>query len=176
VWHRAFVDLPDRTLRSGNWAAGALAIGLGIVPVILGLTTLARPREDWTPALRAFVGVFGASIVAFWLYTATKATYLSTVFAIRVEERNMIYLSPLVAVAFAVWLDRPRLRLWALAASGAIVGWLIYSTPYQLSIRPYSDAPGLSALTWMNRRYHWDDAHVRRVLFVLLALALVLGV
>src|SRR5205085_4020711 len=130
----------------GNWAAGSLTIGLGVLPVVVGLTVLARPREPRTPAFRAFVGLFGASIALFWLYTAIKAAYLSTVFATRIEERNMIYLTPLVAVAFAVFLDRPRVRLWALALSGAIVGYLVASTPYQLSIRPYSVAPGLSVL------------------------------
>ena len=134
---------------------------------------LARPRdEERTPAFRAFVGLFGASIAMFWLYTAIKAAYLSTVFATRVEERNMIYLIPLVAVAFAVFLDRPRVRLWALAASGAIVGYLLVSTPYQLSIRPYSDAPGLSVLGWANRQYRWADADVQKALLGALAFSL----
>ena len=85
----------------------------------------------------------------------------------------MIYLIPLIAVAFAVFVDRPRVRLWALAASGAIVGYLLVATPYQLSIRPYSDAPGLSVLGWANRNYRWADTDVRKALLGALAFSLV---
>jgi dolichyl-phosphate-mannose-protein mannosyltransferase len=175
-WDVGVHELGDRMVRYGNWAAGALAIGVGVLPVVIGLTTLARPREPRTPAFRAFVGLFGASIACFWLYTAIKAAYLSTVFAVRVEERNMIYLIPLISVGFAVFVDRPRVRLWALAASGAIVGYLLVSTPYQLSIRPYSDAPGLSVLGWANRQYRWADPDVQKALLGALAFSLVFGV
>ena len=174
-WHVAVHQLGDRMVRYGNWAAGALTIGIGVLPVVLGLTTVARPREPRTPAFRAFVGLFGASIVLFWLYTAIKAAYLSTTFAIRVEERNLIYLIPLIAVAFAVFVDRPRVRLWALAASGSIVGYLLVATPYQLSIRPYSDAPGLSVAAWASRQYRWVDADVQRALLGALAFSLLFG-
>jgi hypothetical protein len=136
---------------------------------------LARPREPRTPAFRAFVGLFAASLAVFWLYTGIKAAYLSTVFATRVEERNMIYLIPLVAVAFAVFLDSPRVRPWALAVSGALVGYLLVVTPYQLSIRPYSDAPGLSVLGWANVHYHWGDTDVQKALLGALAFSLVFG-
>ena len=67
-----------------------------------------------------------APSIGFGLYTAVKASYLSTTFAIRVEERNLIYLSPIVFVVAARWLlprarprrcrspSRPRRRLPAL--------------------------------------------------------------
>ena len=45
--------------------------------------------------------MLGCSLVAFGLYTAAKAAYLSTVFATRVEERNLIYLCPLLFIATA---------------------------------------------------------------------------
>ena len=146
-WHVALVELPQRTVRYGVWAGGALTIGLAVLPVVAGLTTLARPRDEArTPAQRAFVGVFGSALVAFCFYTAAKAAYLSTVFAVLVEERNLIYLTPVLAVAFAVWLDRPRVNLVVLGLSGAAVGYLISATPYQLSLHPYAEAPGLAVL------------------------------
>jgi hypothetical protein len=172
--HLAFVELPHRTLRYGVWAAGAFAIGLGVLPVVAGLTTLVRPGAPRTPASRAFVGLFASAIVAFCLYAAVKATYLSTVFAIRVEERNLFYLVPLVAVAFAVWLDRPRVNLFVLAVVGAAVGYLLAATPYQLGQRPYSDAPGLAALTWLNRTFRWNDGQIRTALYCALGVSLLL--
>lgn len=141
-----------RMLTLGLWAAGALTIGLGVLPVVAGVTALFRPAgERRTPAERAFTSVFVASVIGFGFYTAVKAAYLSTVFATRVEERNLIYLSPLLLVATALWLDRPRVRLPALAATAAFVAYLIASTPYQLDSRFYSDAPGLAILSSASR-------------------------
>ncbi len=54
----------------------------------------ARSRRART-ALACLRRCSSASILTFGLYTAVKASYLSTIFAIRVEERNLIYLSPL---------------------------------------------------------------------------------
>ncbi len=50
-------------------------------------------RED-----RVLFGVFVGLTTGFVLYTAVKASFLATTFAIRVEERNLIYLSPIVFV------------------------------------------------------------------------------
>ena len=41
-----------------------------------------------------------------------------------------------------MWLERPRVRWWALAASAAFVLYLIVSTPYKMEFHFYSDAPG----------------------------------
>src|SRR5207247_4042923 len=80
-----------RMIEYGLWAAGALTIGLGVLPVVGGLAALFRPRsERRTPEVRAFVAVAVAGIVCFGVYTAVKAAYLSTIFATRVEERNLI--------------------------------------------------------------------------------------
>ena len=127
----------------GTWAAGGLAVGVGMLPLIGGIASLVRPRgEPRDPSRTAFTIVAASALASFGWYTAIKGAYLSTVFSTLIVERNLIYLDPILAVAFAVFVDRPRVRLSALAVSGAVVGYLIASTPYQLSIRPYSDAPG----------------------------------
>ena len=89
--------------------------------------------------LGAFRSVFLASLVCFGLYTAVKATYLSTVFATRIEERNLIYLAPLFFVGTAIWLERPRVRWLTLACATGFVAYLVVSTPYQLEFHLYSD-------------------------------------
>ena len=93
-----------RMFTYGLWAVGALTIGVGVCPVFVALAwALGGPVE--TREERALLGLFVGAIVGFGLYTAVKASYLATTFATRVEERNLIYLSPIVFVAAARWAD-----------------------------------------------------------------------
>lgn len=163
-----------RMIVYGLWAAGAFAIGLGLLPVV-ALAGLVRPRgERWTRELKAFVAVTAASIVAFGLYTAAKASYISTVFSTLIEERNLIYLAPLLFVATALALERGRLRVWAVAGTAGFVLYVILTTPYQLSLRPYSDALGLSILQMANRDLGFDDGDVKVLLVVVLVVSVAL--
>ncbi len=99
-----------------GWAAGTLAIGIGVVPLAAGLASLFRARgETSTRELRAFRSIVVAALISFGLYTAIKAAFLSTEFATRVEERNLIYIAPLLFVGTALLLDRRRSNVWALA-------------------------------------------------------------
>lgn len=151
TWERATGDYKGRMIEYGLWAGGALTIGIGIVPVIVGLAMLARPRgEVRTPEHVAFRALLGVSILFIGLYTAAKAAHLSTVFGTRVAERNLIYLVPLLFVATAVWLERPRLRGWALTLSAAAVLVMLVTTPIILEF-PYFEAPGYSILVAGNR-------------------------
>ena len=176
TWSISSGHYPDRMLDYGIWAAGALVVGLGVIPVVAGLAALFRPRDEpRTPELRAFTAVFLAAIVCFGLYTANKAAYLSTVFATRVEERNLLYLGPLVFVAMALWIDRPRLRLVPLAAAAAFVAYLIVALKigagYGIDVRFYSDAPGLAIVELANR----DLAFTKEIAMWVLLGALAVG-
>lgn len=163
-----------RMIVYGLWAAGALAIGLGLLPVV-ALASLVRPRgEQLTRELKAFVAVTAASVIAFGLYTAAKASFVSTVFSTLVEERNLIYLSPLLMVATALALERGRLRLWAVAASAGFVLYVILTTPYQLDLWPYSDALGLAIVQMANRDLAFNDGDVKTLLVVVLAVSIAL--
>jgi hypothetical protein len=165
--HRMFVF--------GIWAAGALTIGLGILPVIAGLASLFRRRgERRSPELRAFTALAWASIIGFGAYTAIKASYLSTVFATRVEERNLIYVAPLLLVGTAVWLDRPRLRPLGLVVGGAFALYAILHTPYQLDTRLSVDAPGLSILALGNRDLAFGNETTKWVLVAAFCIAILL--
>ncbi|HVU78330.1 MAG TPA: hypothetical protein VHC67_12145 [Gaiellaceae bacterium] len=157
-----------RMFTYGLWAIGAFTIGLGILPVAIALAWLLgngfRTLEE-----RSLGAVLIGAFVAFALYTAIKASYISTNFAIRVEERNLIYLSPLVFAAVARWLTTGRTKVWAAAVALAAVGYLIDSTPYHNYEHFYSDAPGLSVLQWLNQHDYWTTSDARHLLFGILA-------
>ena len=79
----------------GGLAAGALAIGLGFLPVIGGIASLWLPERARDPAYRAFAAYLGASIVTLWVYTAAKSTYL--VANLQPADRGAEPLLPLAA-------------------------------------------------------------------------------
>jgi hypothetical protein len=174
TWYIATGFYRHRTIVYGLWAAGAFAIGVGIVPVV-ALAGLVRPRgERVSRELAAFTAVTAAAVIAFGLYAATKAAYLSTVFSTVVAERNLIYLAPLTFVATALAFERNRLRWWAVAATAGFTLYLILTTPYHLAERPYSDALGFSIVQMANRDLAFDDRDVTRLLVVLLVVSAVL--
>jgi hypothetical protein len=162
-----------RMIENGLWAAGALTIGLGVFPVVAGLSALFGRRER-TQAERAFAALFAAALIAFGWYTAVKAAYISVVFSTLVEERNLIYVAPLLLVATAVWVERPRVRWWAVAGAAGFALYLILTTPYHMDLHFYADAPGLGVLQAANRRLSWTPSIAQHVLLGMLAASIVL--
>jgi hypothetical protein len=167
---------PERMIEYGLWAAGSLVIGVGLLPAVAGLAALAGARgEPRSAELRAFTALVLAAIVCFGLYTANKAAYLSTVFATLVEERNLVYLSPLLFVGTALWIDRPRLRpLPLLAATGLVAFLILHVKPYQLRVSFYADAPGLAIAQMANRDLSFDADAVMWTLYAALGVAVLL--
>jgi hypothetical protein len=154
----------------GLWAGGALTIGLGVLPVVVGLASVVPARgEPRSRELDVFRSVLFAGVLVFALYTAVKASYLSTVFETRIEERNLIYVAPLLFLATAVWIERRRLNPFALAAAGAFVGWMLVSTPYRIDLHFYGDAPGLAILQALNRWVGLTPAGAKVLLLVALS-------
>jgi hypothetical protein len=165
----------DRILEHALWAGGALAIGIGVVPVVAGLAALARPRRETAPpALPAFATVLAVSILAFGTYTAIKGAHLSTVFGTRVAERNLIYLAPLLFVAMSLWLERPRVRIVPLGLAGGLAALLIATTSLQLEY-PYFEAPGFSILALANRTVELPAEVIRTSLYGVVAGAVALA-
>ncbi|MFL5964978.1 MAG: hypothetical protein ACJ747_00305 [Gaiellaceae bacterium] len=141
-----------RMFTYGLRAAGALTIGLGVLPVVVGLATLWRvPGERYRVELRTFRCVVLAAVITFGMYTAVKASYLSTTFGTVTVERNLVYLAPLFFAATALWLERRALHPVAVAVASAFALYLILTTPYEMQFRLYSDAPGFALLEWLNR-------------------------
>ena len=154
----------------GLRAAGALTIGLGVLPVVAGLAALWRaPGERTTAPLRTFRSVLLAAVVTFGLYTAVKAAYLSISFTTSTVERNLIYLAPLLLVGTALWVERRAVHPVAVLAAAGLALYLILTTPYGMDKDVFSDAPGLAILEQANRYLGWTPGAARAVLLVVLA-------
>ena len=156
-----------RMFSYGLWAFGAFAIGVGVLPVFVTLVWLFGARLR-TLDERGLFAVIVGSVIPFGLYTAAKASYLSTILAVRVEERNLLYLAPLVFIATARWATAGRTRLVPGVLAFAAVAYLLATTPYHSNEHFYSDAPGLAILQWMNRTWAFTTADVGHVVFGIL--------
>jgi hypothetical protein len=164
-WLIATLYYKGRMIDYGLWAAGALTIGLGVFPVIAGLAGLFRPRGTVrTENERAFVCVAVAGIAGFGFYTAIKASYISTKFSTLVEERNLIYVAPLLPVAMVLVLERGRVRTLPVVGAAALALYVVLTTPYQMQLHFYGDAPGLGILQAANRTYGWTPHYAELVL------------
>jgi len=158
----------DRMLTLGVWAAAAFAIGIGIFPAVTSLAWLLGGwRSVREPGERALYGVLAGAVLGFGLYTAVKASFISTNFARRVEERNLIYLSPLVFVVTAYWLARLRMSLVAIAIATVAIAYTLVVSPYEMDQHFYSDAPGLTILGAANRTWFWNEGYAQNVLLAI---------
>lgn len=174
-WYVATTLYKHRMLDYGLWAVGALTIGLGVVPVVAGLAALAgRHGERRSREERAFVAVAAAALVGFGWYTAVKAAYVSAFFSTLIEERNLIYVAPVLFVGTALFLERPRLRPLAVLGAGALALYVVLRTDYKIDVHLYSDAPGLSILESANRNLGLTDGGAQVVLVLLVAATLAL--
>jgi hypothetical protein len=167
-------------LIEGTWAAGALAIGLGVLPFVAGLAALFRaPGEEPNRELRIFRCVTVAALVSFGLYTAMKSAYLAAVFATRVEERNLIYVAPLLFIGTALVFSRRRVSVVGLAVTGAYTFYLlayamyhVTQYPYQMGVQLYSDALGFAILQQGNRDLSWTPHFVRVLLIAMVVVTI----
>jgi hypothetical protein len=173
-WYAATQYYKHRIIVLGNWAAGALTIGLGVIPLVLGLAALVPARnEEKTRELRMFRCTATAAVVAFALYTGMKAAYISTVFETRVEERNIIYIAPLLFIGTALVLHRRVVNLYALGVAALYALYLIIGTPLHMNTQLYSDALGFALLQQANRFFEWTPAFAQWILIVVFAVGLV---
>jgi hypothetical protein len=163
----------SRMFEYSGWAAGALMIGIGVLPVVAGLAGLfpgrwsARPRAE-----RAFISLSFPTLLTFGYYTAVKATFLSTVLTVGVAERNLIYVAPVLLIATALFFERRQTHPLAIAGAAALALYLIQTTPYKMEFHFYSDAPGLSILQSANRVLAFTPHAAKIALLFVLALAI----
>jgi hypothetical protein len=171
AWSLATSQLKHRMFSYGLWAVGALTIGIGVFPSIAALAALVRPKDE-PPSRerRAYVSLLLPMIATFGFYTAVKAAYVSRQGLTFLNERNVVYLSPLLFVGTAIVLARRRVRLWAVLVATAAVLYLVTTTPYKMEYHFFFDAPGLSILQSLNRVFALTP-HGAAVLLVVVTLA-----
>jgi hypothetical protein len=155
-------------------AYGAFTIGVGVLPVVVGIAVLLRaPGEARSEPVRIFRCLLVAAVLLFGLYAGVKGAYNQIHFGNRIWERNVTYLAPLFFAGTALWLDRRRLNRWSLAAGAGIVLFLLLWTPYRSTGGFAVDAPGLQILQQANLSLAWNTTDVRIALVAVLALCLV---
>jgi len=145
----------SHTLHEGGLAAGALAIGLGILPVIGGIASLWLPERFSDRAYRAFSAYLLASIFALCFYTAAKSTYLLSSLRPAIEERNLFFLSPLLLIGTALVLYARKVSWPLVVVATVVVLATVWSGMFEVG-PGYFEAPGLAILTLVNRDFHWD--------------------
>jgi hypothetical protein len=172
-WRETTGFYKERVLEHGSWALGALGIGIGILPLLIGVSALVRPKDEpRDPKTRAFVATSVATLAVFVWYAAIKGAYLSTKFSTLVVERNLIYLCPILFAATALAFARGMGRGWAIAGAAAVSVYLVVVTPLRLDTFPYYDAHGLSIGHFFNRELRWSEGTIEVVLVVVCLLAL----
>ena len=176
-WRNTTGYYKDRILDHSVEAMGALAIGIGILPVLVGIAALARPKsEPHDPKTRAFVVTSVAALAAFIWYAGIKGAYISTVFGTFVVERNLIYLCPILFAATAMAIARGVGRGWAIAGAAVFTVYVVAGTPLHLDAYPYYEAHGLSIAAFANRELGWPEGGIEAALLVVCALALIFAV
>lgn len=173
-WYVSTTFFQDRMVEYGLWAAGALTIGLGIVPTVAGLASVVPPNgEARQPGVQALAVVTVASLGCFGLYTAIKASYISTQFATLTLERNLIFVAPVLFAGTALFFQRGGGRWWAVAAAGSFVLYLVRSTPYSLAQYPNYEAHGLAIAAFANRIFRWPTDTIEHALVAVTVVATV---
>ena len=178
AWRNTMLEFKYRIFEHASWAAGALAIGIGVLPVLLGVASLARPRSERSdPRTRAFVTTSVAALIVFLAYAGIKGAYNSTVFSTLIVERNLMYLCPILFVSTALAFARGVGRVWAVAGATILTLWVITIVPLRLDQYPYYEAHGLAIATFANRELGWTEERIQAVLIAVcvLSLAVVVG-
>ena len=169
----AAVDRSGVGLDYVSRAGGALVVGMGFLPAIAALALLASPARLLVQVrVRAFACVFIASLGACLLYTGVKAAYLTSVHhANPVEERNLIYLVPLLFPAAAVWLEQRRASVPAIVAAALVAGWAVFSVPLRFPAYPASDAPSFAVIARAHSEWSWSSGGIRAALLAAVAVS-----
>ena len=166
---------PGTMLDQTLWAWGALIVGVGVLPAVIGLAMIVPAASiERTRAVIAFTCVLAASVVLVTAYVAVKGAYQAATFEARVEERNVVYIAPLLFVALALFAATRAIRVWTLALAAALTAWSIQSLPLHLNGLE-GDAPGLAILTRIANDHEWTVDQTRRLLYVLVAASVLVG-
>ena len=166
-WRDTTGAYPERILEHAAWASGALAIGIGVLPLLAGVAALARPRGEATdPKTRAFVVTSVFALVVFVAYAGIKGAQISITFSTLVVERNLIYLGPILFAATALALVRGVGRGWAIAGATVFTVYVVTEVPLRLDNYPYYEAHGLSMPAFLNREWGWPEGRIETTMLI----------
>ena len=169
-WYGVTVYWKHRAIVLGDWAAGALAIGMGVIPFVVGLAALFAVRgEERSRELRIFRNVAvagdhrlralhgheGGLPVDRRSRRASRSGISSTSRRCSSSARRS---SSTGAASISV----------ALAAAAAYGFYLVVGTPLQMGVQLYSDALGFSILQQANRYYELTPAGAQWLLIGIL--------
>lgn len=131
-------------LRYVLYHVAELDLYLGIVPVAATIVLVGRARSLDRP-LQALLAV--ALATSFWLVMVVSA--FASVFAERIQERNLFVVVPLFLILLLAWVDRgaPRPRALALGAAGLSAA-LILLIPFDRFIETSALSDTLMLLPW----------------------------
>jgi hypothetical protein len=117
-------------LRWSVYHAGELALAVGVIPACALVVLLGLFWASWqaTAAERAYLAVALAAVPLILVEVGAFASRYS----LRIEERNMLYLEPLLLLALVVWLARGMPRPPGLVSIGvAISVGLLITLPFE---------------------------------------------
>jgi 4-amino-4-deoxy-L-arabinose transferase-like glycosyltransferase len=141
---------PLEVLRFLLYHAAELDLYLGIVPVAATIVLAARARS-LDPPLQALLAV--ALSATLWLLLVVSA--FASVFAQRIQERNLFVVAPLFLVLLLAWVERgaTRPRVVTLAAGG-VAAALVLAIPFERFIETSALSDTLMLLPWWNVQDH----------------------
>jgi len=130
--------------------AAELDLYLGVVPVAATIVLVGRARSLDRP-LQALLAT--ALALTFWLVLVVSA--FASVFAQRIQERNLFVVVPLFLVILLAWVDRgaPRPRVLALSAA-ALAAALVLLIPFERFIDTSALSDTLMLLPWWSVQDH----------------------
>ena len=137
-------------LRYALYHVAELDLYLGVVPVAATIVLAGRSRSLDRP-LQALLAT--ALAVTFWLVLVVSA--FASVFAQRIQERNLFVVVPLFLVLLLAWVDRgaPRPRVLALAAAASAAA-LVLLIPFERFIDTSALSDTLMLLPWWSVQDH----------------------
>ena len=131
-------------LRWSVYHAGELVLAVGVIPACALVVLLGLFRKTWqaTTAERAYLAVALAAVPLILVEVGAFASH----YTLRIEERNMLYLEPLLLLALVVWLARGMPRPPGLVSVGvAISVGLLITIPFEsfFNVSALNDTFGL---------------------------------
>ena len=116
--YRSVLDVEYSLAEGLRWTvfhAAELVLAVGILPAAAFLVLAGVwMRPGSAPADRAFVSVTAAAL----LWIVPQAGFFASRYSLRIEERNMFYVEPLLLLALVAWVARgaPRPARWTAVA------------------------------------------------------------